>query len=232
MATLVLLPGMDGTGDLFSPFIDALGDRVKTVVIRYPTDKALSYEALISFVRSALPPNEPYVLLGESFSGPIAISLAAEAPKHLRGIVLCCTFARSPRPALSPFTHLVAALPLNLAPSSALAWALLGVFSTPSLRAAITNAVRQVSSAVLRRRLLAVATVDVTGLLAQVHVPCLYLQATQDRLIPARAAAEITSANPRIAVVQIDAPHCMLQAAPAAAAQVVAPFFGQVVAAL
>ena len=96
MPKLILLPGMDGTGELFGPFLNALRNRFNAQVIRYPTDLALGYQELSTFVRNALPVDEPYVFLAESFSGPIAIAIAAEAPPSSRGSILCCTFARNP----------------------------------------------------------------------------------------------------------------------------------------
>src|SRR5687768_1455482 len=97
--TLVLLPGMDGTGLLFADFVAALGAQVETQVLRYPPDEILGYAELEARVRAALPTDRPLVLLGESFSGPIAISIAATPPPNLRGLILCCTFARFPLPA-------------------------------------------------------------------------------------------------------------------------------------
>ena len=38
---LVLLPGMEGTGSLFAPFLKELPDWVQPVVVSYPTDQAL-----------------------------------------------------------------------------------------------------------------------------------------------------------------------------------------------
>src|SRR6476660_4945010 len=52
MASLVLLPGMDGTGALFAPFIAALGSDTSGTVVDYPTDQALGYAALEALVRS------------------------------------------------------------------------------------------------------------------------------------------------------------------------------------
>jgi hypothetical protein len=37
---LVLLPGMDGTGELFAPFVAALGKTTPVVVVSYPTSGA------------------------------------------------------------------------------------------------------------------------------------------------------------------------------------------------
>src|SRR6266567_2475238 len=74
---LVLLPGLDGTGKLFAAFVRALGAGVESRVIGYSPDEPLGYEELEPQVRAALPRDRPYVLLGESFSGPIAMRIAA-----------------------------------------------------------------------------------------------------------------------------------------------------------
>lgn len=232
MPTLVLLPGMDGTGDLFAPFLEALGDQFTTQIVSYPTDQDLGYEELLALTRSALPIEEPYVVLGESFSGPVAIALAAEAPPLMRGVILCCTFARNPRPALEPLKSVLGLVPLRWAPSAALGWALLGSFESTTLRAAISKAVRRVSPRVLRARLRSVASVDVSAVLATVKLPCLYLRASQDRLVPASASVHIQGVLPQVVVVQISAPHCLLQAAPDEAARLVSPFFREVQVAL
>jgi hypothetical protein len=82
---LVLLPGLDGTGDLFQPLLSRLDRSIEPVVVRYPLAEPLGYEALTSIARRALPTTGPYVILGESFSGPIAVQLAAERSGELRG---------------------------------------------------------------------------------------------------------------------------------------------------
>lgn len=85
--TLVLLPGMDGTGMLFEPFIAALGDAFPITVVTYPpTADSQTYADSLNLAALALPPKGLLVLLGESFSGPIAISLAAANPKRVVGL--------------------------------------------------------------------------------------------------------------------------------------------------
>ena len=53
--TLVLLPGMDGTGELFGPFIDALGPAQPVQVLRYPTDRPWGYTELLPWAAQQLP---------------------------------------------------------------------------------------------------------------------------------------------------------------------------------
>ena len=45
--TLVLLPGMDGTGTLFEPLLQALGQHWPVQVLHYPGDQPLGYPCLL-----------------------------------------------------------------------------------------------------------------------------------------------------------------------------------------
>src|SRR5487761_478318 len=49
---LVLLPGMDGTGELFSDFAAALAGEFEIATVWYPTERCLSYSELEGFVRA------------------------------------------------------------------------------------------------------------------------------------------------------------------------------------
>ena len=224
MVTLVLLPGMDGTGELFEPVVAAVAQRFSVKVVRYPASKPLGYSELESIVRSALPTDGPFVLLGESFSGPIAIAVAASRPQGLMGLVLCCTFARNPRPWLGLLGFLIDILPTGPFFVRGVGMALLGRFSTPALRRMLMRAVAEVAPAVLRARLRSVLAVDATGELAAVKVPILYLRADADRVVPAKAAELVKSIQPETRLVDVDAPHFLLQVAPVRAAELIGEF--------
>jgi pimeloyl-ACP methyl ester carboxylesterase len=225
MTTLVLLPGMDGTGDLFGPFVDTVG--VRTQVVRYPTSGALGYEELEHLVTSQLPTDEPYVLLGESFSGPIAISIAARQPPLLRGLILCCSFAKNPRPALSPLRSLVKWLP-DRPPLAPLEWFLAGRFASPQVREALARALAQVSPAALRARMTAVIAVDVVPVLSSISVPILYLRALEDRVVPFSASEIILGKVPSVKRLDLAAPHFLLQTVPKEAGSAVHQFMREV----
>jgi pimeloyl-ACP methyl ester carboxylesterase len=217
--TLVLLPGMDGTASLFDPFVEALGAQLPVRRVQYPTNQAMDYAELTVLVRSELPKSEPYVLLGESFSGPIAIALASEANSNLLGLVLCCTFARNPRPVLSGLRSLINAMPMAMLPMLVVSHLLLGRFATPVLRLALERAVLQVDPGVMKARLNAVMDVNVTTQMATVKVPTLYLRAKHDRLVSPAAGQLISQLNTTIKLVELNAPHCLLQAVPLDAAK-------------
>src|SRR6266705_1230636 len=59
---LVLLPGMDGTGELFAPLLQALSPAVSTIVVRYP-DEPLDYPEHERVAVAALPTDRPFLVL-------------------------------------------------------------------------------------------------------------------------------------------------------------------------
>ncbi|MGC5698715.1 alpha/beta fold hydrolase [Pseudomonas sp. NFXW11] len=217
--TLVLLPGMDGTGHLFDPLCKALKPHMPLQVVAYPDDQFLDYPALLQRVWPQLPKDRPFVLLGESFSGPLAVAIAAQRPAGLLGLVLCASFVCNPRPALAGLSPLLPLVPLQHLPFWPLDALLLGGFSSATLRTALAGAIAQVKPKVLRARLQAVIRVDQREALRTVEVPLLYLRARRDRLVPPAASALIRQERADLQLVEIDAPHCLLQAAAAEAGE-------------
>lgn len=226
MLKLVLLPGMDGTGELFSQFIAALPEPFDAVAVGYPTERYLSYSELESFVRAACPVSEPYMLVAESFSTPLAIQYAATNPANLEGLVLCAGFATTPikgwrRFLASLLAPLVFRIPLpNLA---AKLW-LVGSDAPPLLLAAVRSVVSSVRSKVLAARLRAVLGCDVRAELGRVAAPVLYIQAKQDRLVSTACLEELRQIKPQMAVAVLEGPHLLLLRKPRRAAEVVTGF--------
>jgi pimeloyl-ACP methyl ester carboxylesterase len=219
---LVLLPGMDGTGLMFEPFLNELKD-FDTLVVSYPA-ALTSYAACLHFARLQLPANRPFLLLGESFSGPVALALAAERPASLVGLVLCGTFARNPHPGLAWLTPLLRALPPLRLPLALVRHLLLGPWATAPLLALAQTLRRTVPPLTLNNRLLAVATLDHTALLSQLRVPTLALCGSQDRLVPRVATAWLRAHLPHLDIANRQGPHWLLQARPEAAARALRDF--------
>jgi pimeloyl-ACP methyl ester carboxylesterase len=214
LPALVLLPGLDGTGELFEPLLTRLDSSIKTVVVRYPLDEPLGYEWLTSIARRELPATGTYVILGESFSGPIAAQLAAERSPRLVGVVLCASFVSTPMAHLQPFEWILDAAPVR----SFAQWfgptALFGRFQTRELRALLLRALARVPRRILIARIRAVLSANAVGPFARADVPKVYLQATEDTLVPPSSVDEICRLDPKTRVMKLVAPHGILQCVP------------------
>ncbi|GLH72685.1 hypothetical protein GETHLI_11870 [Geothrix limicola] len=222
---LILLPGLDGTGRMFEPFLSALED-FDARVVRYPA-ALVSYPACIHFVRTHLPKDRPFLLLGESFSGPVALALAAERPEGLVALVLCGSFARNPRPGLSWLAGLLGLLPARRLPMWLLRFLLLGRWATTPLMDLARAMGAEASPVAMRARLQAVMGVDHTPLLAHIQAPTLALVATRDRLVPRAATTWLRAHLPNLDIVRLDGPHWLLQARPEAAAKAIRDFLAR-----
>jgi len=230
---LVLLPGLDGTGILFMRFIAALRGEFNALIVSYPRQWVPSYSELEHLVRSAIPETEPFVLLAESFSSPIAIRLAANPPGNMKGVVLCAGFASSPLRGASRLGALAAA-PILLQftpPDAALRWFLIGAKGDPALMALIREALAGVKPKVLASRLRLVLNCDERRNLQRVQLPILFVRPTVDRLIAARVYEEIRTSNPAVQTVEIDGAHLILQTGPEECAERISAFMTESVGA-
>jgi pimeloyl-[acyl-carrier protein] methyl ester esterase len=227
--TLVLLPGMDGTGDLFAPLISRLSRGFTPQVVAYPDNDA-SYDEHISEVRASLPTDHPYLLVAESYSGPVAVALAAEQPSGLTGVVLCASFLRCPSATLNRINRLLHMAPPVRVPTALVIPFVLGGYATTSLRRLISGSVRKVSPRTVLARLSNVARVDVSVSAKKVVVPCLYLRARSDRLVPSAAGEAVRKAIRSTQVVDLAGPHFLLQSNPAEAVNEIDKFVSRIVA--
>ena len=212
----ILLPGMDGVG-LFSQFIEALGPDQDFLVLSYPTNLPLSYDQLTTLVRESLQDETDYILIAESFSGPIAIRLATERPPGLRALILAASFCRSPVVGLSAI--LLSKIGVSLfrvrPPLRAVKYFLLGNGASKQLIDEFYTAIGLVSIKTLAFRLKEILKVNACNCCADILVPTLYIQANKDRLVGPQEAQVIGHAVADFDLHQIDAPHMVLQRQPA-----------------
>lgn len=222
---LVLLPGLDGSGILFQPLLRHLHDQICPLVIDYPPDRPLGYEQLLPLVSAKLPSDERVVLLGESFSGPLAMMIAAKRPSNLAGLILCASFLRNPiwfRPRW--LGYLARPTAFRFFPAFRRIRAMLAHRRNSELPTLFAQSLSQVRPDVLSCRVRAVLTVDVRDDLRACTVPLLYLRGGRDLLVPPQNAKEIVSICPSARVVRIPSSHWVLQTQPEAAARAISSF--------
>lgn len=213
---LVLLPGMDGMGELFGPLLACFPPEIEAITVAYPHDRALDHDELVAYVLTRLP-DEPFALLAESFSGPIAMRIAGSSPQHLRGLILAASFISSPIPRLlrplTVFAPILFRLPI---PVPLLSFFTLGASKHP-LRSALSEAVAMVSPAVMAARLRQLANLQIGETVASCQAPVVYLQATRDRLVRKRCLQDLIELLPTTTVHRLEGPHLILQTRPKAA---------------
>jgi pimeloyl-[acyl-carrier protein] methyl ester esterase len=226
---LVLLPGLDGSGDLFRWFLEALPPAFDARVVRYPSDDCLSEQELAGIIRSACPDSDPFILLAESFSTPLAIQIAAANPPNLKGLILCAGFAANPMRSLNGAVRSqLAPLAIRLRmPAFAIKFWLLGANAPPELVRDVRKSITKVRSRVLIDRLEQISSCDVESELSKIVAPMLYLRPTKDRLISGRCLEAILEIKPDTEVVSIPGPHLLLQREPNQTAAVITNFLLQ-----
>lgn len=222
---LVLLPGLDGTGLLFSPLLEQLEPMIATQIVSYPARDDLSYIDLIELVCKQLPSSTPIVLLGESFSGPIAVAIAANAPTNLRGVILCASFVSNPHSRMRMFKRILRYLPFKKIPIGVIEKFGFGNYSNRDLCALLTLALSELSHETMVARLQEIIEIDVSRDLEEIKLPLLYIQAKQDRLVPSSALKRIKKIQPEIEVAQIEGPHFLLQTRPELVTEKLIAFF-------
>ena len=214
---LVLLPGLDGTEVFLRPLLRALPASITPIVVQFPADGANDYEHLFGVVRDAVRTLDAYWVLGWSFSGPLALMLAAE-DRRVRGVILCASFVRPPRPLLA-WCRVAAVGPVF--------WMVRVARRVPAFLSRArrggtwndkTETWSRVSAQTLARRIRALLAVDVSDALRRCDAVIVYLASSQDLLVPLRNAEEIVRQRPSTRLIVIDGPHMALYTQPDEAA--------------
>jgi pimeloyl-ACP methyl ester carboxylesterase len=222
---LVLLPGLDGTGQLFADFLAALPKIFTATVVAYPPVEFLSYDGLGPFVSSAIPKAEQFVLLAESFSTPLALNYAASNPPNLAAVVVCAGFVF--KPIAWPKLAKAIARPWFFrlrAPDSILEYFLVGRDAPRVLIQELRQILRSVSPEVLSARVREALNCDARNALARITVPLLYIQPMQDKLLAQSCVDEMKRIKPDLSIAHVIGPHLVLQREPQKAADIVSTF--------
>jgi pimeloyl-ACP methyl ester carboxylesterase len=224
---LVMLPGLDGTGLLFRPLVATLSG-VETKVVSYPNDKALSLDEHARWVIRQLR-GDKAVLLAESFSGLVALRVLQEAAARIAAVIFVGGFAEPPRPLLLRLAPLVSrAGPLmRNTPAFLLRQFCLGRAATVAQLNLLRETLAAVPPQVLSSRLALTGARQSWGK-GKFGVPCLYLQASDDRLVAASAAEWFRGRFERFELERIDGPHFLLQAKPRECAQRISEFSARI----
>jgi pimeloyl-ACP methyl ester carboxylesterase len=207
--TAILLPGLDGTGELFAPFVAAAPPWISTIVVDYPASK-VSIDGLESLARQKL--TDRCIVIAESFSGPIGVRVAAD--DRVQALILCNSFITSPTaPALR---HLaiapIFAIPI---PASVLRLLLLGRRANPALVKSAQSILRRLPAGIVAHRVRQVLQTEERTTVRSLRRRVLYLRGLDDNLVSERSCRHLQTIRPDAEIVRIRGPHMLLQVAPA-----------------
>ena len=211
---LVLLPGSDGTGRLFEPFLASMPSGVEVAVVAYPKH-LYAIDDLARYALDAVGA-APCVLVAESYSGPVAIRMLALCPALFRGVVLCATFVSCPRPGLAKLASLIPArIFLLTGRIRFLARCFcFGFDSSKPILDLFDDVMARLPAQTLKGRLAVLASLALVVPPEDTGVPFFYLSPSNDRLIPSTAQTELKSVIKPSKVARIDGPHFLLQVKP------------------
>jgi len=220
--TLVILPGLDGTGRFASAFAGGDWDGWHVMVLPLPAAGPQDYEALELEMARRLPDGR-LVLVGESFSAPLAMRLAALERGRVEALVIAGGFC------LAPHVPLLALLPLKplflmKPPASLLRRFLLGENAPKETVALLAETIASVPANVLIERIRVVLALEEEQCPSPMGLPVLLLQARHDATVPWEAQSRLERHFPHAQVMWIDAPHLLLEREPDACRDAVKAF--------
>ena len=207
--TLVMLPGLDGTANLYSKVLELDWNGMPATALALPNEGPQDYDALAKAIIPTLPQGD-VVLLAESFSTPLAILIAASEGSRVKALVMVAGFCSSPQPSGLGWLPLLPLFSLT-PPAFLLKQVLADENSPPDLLDSLARSIRQTPAATLAERARVVLALRESDCPDLRGVPMLLLQARQDRVIPWDAQSQLERHFPDATCHWINGPHLLLQ---------------------
>ena len=198
---LVLVPGMDGTGQLFYRQTPSLSEsfRTATYALR-STAKTMDtlVDDLARVVDTVAPDTRRAVVIGESFGGALAMSFALARPEQVSALVVLNSFPYfAPQFRLRLARYGLALLPWGAMPLIRRATAF-RLHSAHTQREEIRRFMELTASADREgyiNRLQLLMSYDIRDRLHDLRPPALFLAAEQDHLVPSVQQAQLMASR-------------------------------------
>ena len=210
---------MDGTGKLFEPFRSLLP--ASTHVVSLPQSGSQAYSFLAAHIAEQLP-NEEFIIVAESFSGPIAALLTEKSLQNLKGIVFVATFLSCPMPVL---VSLAKRFPLKSLLRIPFAKALISRYLLAGFNYSIfSEAIKEVPNSILKERLSSIRSLNMEKIHS--NLPSIYISAKSDCLVSSRQIGLFQQSFSNLQVEYVQGTHFLLQSNPKACSEIIRKFVG------
>ena len=179
---------------------------------------------MLAVALDACPKNEDYIVLGDSFSGPIALNTAVSAEHKPISLVLVNTFVSSPRNVLTKLARYTPQKLLSNPPERVLEYLLKEKEAELRPLERIVPVLVSISPNLVKSRLMSIDTVSVKNIARRVSVPVCVLQAANDSAISNNARRELTQSLKNRQIHVLPGNHFSLQTFPATCAHLITQF--------
>jgi pimeloyl-ACP methyl ester carboxylesterase len=194
---LVLVPGMDGTGQLFYRQTPSLSESFRTATYALRSN-ALTMDTLVDdlgrVIDAVAPETRRAIVVGESFGGALAMSFALARPEQVSALVVLNSFPYfAPQFRLRLARYGLALLPWGAMPLIRRATAF-RLHSAHTHREEIRRFMELTATASRDgyiNRLQLLMSYDIRDRLHELRPPVLFLAAEQDHLVPSVEQAEL-----------------------------------------
>ncbi len=205
---LILMPGMDGSGFLYQPLSELLSNKGLSNVIE-PLNPHQDKHAYIEYLEDKYA-DEDLVLVAESYAGHIATKLAIRANLNIKKLVIMASFLENP----TKLTELEKYFSMNIIknpilPEKVLGMTLFGSGSNSRLIQLFKEAMQDVTEKQLAQRISDMRTLQLPE--ENIGQPTLYIQASNDWLVPARNLESFKKIYSNLSVKQLKATHLVAQ---------------------
>lgn len=207
---IVLLPGLDGTGHLFTFLRQQIPKSISVEQHSLLQSGDVTYVEQAEHILSQLDAEKEYLVVAESYSGRIAFELGLIAQKHrIRHIIFAASFLGKP----SKLARFASLLPLTPVKKQWIPKNLIGVmlfgFGQSDVTKTFFKALHEVDNKVLRFRLNQVSKLKRPD--QRTSIPCTYIQAQYDNLVSAKSAQDFERCCTELSTHQVPGKHFILQ---------------------
>ena len=216
---LVLLPGMDGTGNLFSPLLKELSSN-DCLLLSLPSTGNQDYPSITKQIKAKLP-LEDFILVAESFSGPIGAELARSNIPNMKGVIFVASFLSSPNKRLIELARLLPLRVLSHLPFFRYFYKslFLGTRASDELVNLFQATLDSLPMSLINSRLKTMHSLVSSQ--QKSNIPAAYIQASRDKLVSANKISEFQLCFSDLNIKVVDGPHFILQPNPKECVQVI-----------
>ena len=215
---LVVIPGLNGNDQLCQDFLASLNSDV--LFIPLPEDCAQDHQTLATNIAPQLP-DEPFILLVESYAGSIAPYLNAMPDIALKGIIFFVSLLATPSKALLELPKLIRAETLMKLPfaEQQLKSKYLNNDATAEQVKHVRKVVENIPHSIVQQR--AEALKQLGDFPIQPKVPVAFVEASNDKVLNQRAKDSIAKIYPGARKYPMEGSHFLLYTKPKQSAKLV-----------